>query len=102
MNLFKPAAESPGFIEFRRKIQIMGRKHFVYYWGVLGWGGPMFICTTLWDWYAEFGWRIPALRPIVFFDILFRLILWPVAGYFFGASFWKRLEGKGPCQERLA
>jgi hypothetical protein len=94
MNLFKPVVLSRQQIESLRKIQSKGRKHFVLHWGNLRWGASLFIGTTLWYWHDKFGWHIPAPSPVVFFDFSFRLVLWTIAGYIWGAYMWKKWQGK--------
>jgi hypothetical protein len=95
MSFFKPNALSPIQIERRRKIQAKGRKHFIVYRGILGWGGSTFIATTLWRWHDEFGRR----RPDVLFDLSLGLIVWAAAGYFWGAFLWNRMYGKSTAQD---
>jgi len=94
MKLFKPTAFSPKQIERRRKIQGKGRKHYIFYRGVLGWGGTSFIMTSLWDWHGKFGWRVPAVRRDVVFDISIGLLAWTIAGYIWGAFMWTQMFGK--------
>ncbi len=94
MNLFKPTALSPKQIERRRRIQAQGRKHYILYHGILGWGGSTFILTTLWDWLDKFGWHLPPLKPELFLDVSFGLLVWSVAGYFWGAHMWRKFYVK--------
>jgi hypothetical protein len=51
-----------------------------------------FIGTTLWDWHGKFGWHIPPPILAVFFDLYFRLVVWTVAGYLWGAYMWKKWQ----------
>jgi hypothetical protein len=71
---------SPRQIESRLKIFAKGRKHFILYRGILGWGLTCFIGTTVWDWHHKYGWHLPPQRA-VFFDVLVGLVLWSAGGY---------------------
>ena len=46
---------SPKQIEYRNRIRAKGRKHYIVYTGVLRWGMPVFLLSTLWSWYEEYG-----------------------------------------------
>ena len=94
MNVFRPAMLSPKQIERRSRIQAQGRKHYILYHGILGWGGSTFVLTTLWGWHDKFGWHIPGPKLEVFLDISFGLIGWSVAGYFWGARMWRKVYEK--------
>jgi hypothetical protein len=60
---------SPRQIESRMKIFAKGRKHFILYRGILGWGLTCFIGTTVCEWYGKYGWYLPP-RGVVVFDVL--------------------------------
>lgn len=64
------------------------RKRFVWATGVLRWGGFMFLCMTFLDWYRHGYIRIPPLPELLRFTIP-NLIIWPVAGYWFGVMLWR-------------
>jgi hypothetical protein len=51
MNLFTPAELSPEQIERRKRIRAKGRKHYIFYTGVLRLGVPLFLVMTLWRWH---------------------------------------------------
>jgi hypothetical protein len=56
----------------------------------------MFVLTTLWNWHGKYGWHIPSLEYVAF-SIILGLVIWPVAGYFWGAYMWKRMfEERSP------
>ncbi len=88
MNLFKPAVLSPKQIEYRKRIRAKGRKHYIFYTGILRWGMSVFLVTTLWAWYEKYGWHVPPQRDL-YFSILIGLPIWSVGGYFWGAFMWK-------------
>jgi hypothetical protein len=88
MSLFRKAAMSPEQIERRNRTRAKGRKHFILYRGILGYGGFMFIFMTVFQLLSEFGWHFPHGVPL-YFNILIGLIIWPVAGYFWAAWIWK-------------
>jgi len=92
MTFFKSTAPSAKQLERREKIRAKGRKHFIVYSGILGWGMSVFALTTLWDLHDKFGWHLPH-RGSLYYEsgyIAFSLVLWLTLGYFFGAAMWKR------------
>jgi|HubBroStandDraft_2_1064218.scaffolds.fasta_scaffold15974_5 hypothetical protein len=97
MPLFKPAALSPMQIEYRKRIRAKGRKHYIIYTGILRWGMSMFVLATLWNWHGGYGWHIPPPGYLAF-SIILGLVIWSVAGYFWGAYMWKRLFEELPAQ----
>jgi hypothetical protein len=76
--------------------EVLARKRGGIVWGagVLGWGGFMFLTMTLFDWYREGYIRIPPHGALLRSTIP-NLIIWPIAGYFFGVSMWKRISTWG-------
>jgi hypothetical protein len=98
MHLF-PKALSPAQIERRKKIQAGGRKHYIFYRGILTWGMPVFALTTLLKWYDKYGWHVPPRRGDLYFDVLLGLVLWSAGGYIFGAIMWKQIFEKSPSED---
>jgi hypothetical protein len=90
------AALSPRQVERRNRIRAKGRNHYIFYTGILGWGMPVFLTTTIWGWYHH-GWRFPP-RGELFFSLLFGLVIWTAAGYWVGVRMWKRFFEE-PSQE---
>jgi hypothetical protein len=73
-----------------QKTKARGKKSFALRVGVLQWGGLMFIVMTAQDLI-----RKPRFshRPIYYVaDIAVNLLIWPIAGYFFGARMWNVYE----------
>ena len=99
MNLFKPTPLSPKQMERLGKIQAQGRTHYILYRGILGWGGSMFILTTLWDWHDKFGWHLPAPKLKLFLDVSIGLLACSIAGYFWGALMWRKMNEKSIAQD---
>jgi hypothetical protein len=95
MPLFKPVALSAKQIEYRNRIRVKGRKHYIFHTGILRWGLSVFAATTLWSSYEEDGWRIPPPGYLAFSTVL-GSVIWSVAGYFWGAYMWKRLFEEPP------
>ncbi len=93
MRWFKPPIPSAKQIERLKVLQARGRKHYILYRGVLGWGLLVFLLKTSWRWYHLYGWHVPA-RGDMYESFLIELPIWLVAGYFFGAFMWKDLEKK--------
>jgi hypothetical protein len=72
----------------------MGRKHYIFYRGILACGLPMLLLTTLWRWYDDYGWHAPR-RADLYSEIVhlaIGLTVWSTAGYFFGVTMWKQLD----------
>jgi len=90
MSLFKPAVLSPEQIEHVKKTRAKGRKHYIVYAGILAWGMYSFLLTTLCGSYLKYGWHVPPQRYL-FGAIVIGLVVWPVAGYFWGAIMWKQV-----------
>jgi len=93
MSLFKSGAPSPKQRERLEKIRARGRKHFILYTGVMTWGMSVFLLTSIWAWYDSNGWQIPSGR-ILSHDLIMifvNLAIWLTAGYFYGASMWRRI-----------
>jgi hypothetical protein len=57
---------------------LKGKKHFVIYRGVLGWGGFMFIFMTALEYHTLFGWTL-AFDLHFAFSLIVNLILVLVA-----------------------
>jgi hypothetical protein len=81
-------ALSPRQIQHRRRVLAQGRKHFILYKGVLGFGGLTFVSTILWEWPDQFRWHVPSSSPALFIGISFILLLSAAMGYFWGALMW--------------
>jgi hypothetical protein len=88
MSLFGPM--SPKRIERLEKIRAKGRKHYIFYQGILGWGMSVFLLTTVWNWYDKSGWHFPS-RGALYYSIIVGLPLWSFAGYIWGAVMWSYL-----------
>jgi len=65
------------------------RKRYIWKIGVLGWGGTMFAVVTWFDWYQAGYSHVPPLPSFLRLTIP-NLIIWPIAGYFWGAWTWKQ------------
>jgi hypothetical protein len=93
MPFFKPSVLSPKQIERRNRIRARGRKRFVFYTGVLGWGMSMFVVMTLLRWHGDYGWRGPCRGDVrhEIFLLAVGLIIWSTAGYLWGTVMWKKL-----------
>jgi hypothetical protein len=73
-----------------QKIRAGGKRSFALRWGVLGWGGFMVVAITASDLIRK---RPFSHQPIYYIaDIAVNLLIWPIAGYFFGARMWRFYE----------
>jgi hypothetical protein len=98
MKLFEPHPLSPRQTERLQTIRAKGRKHYIFYRGILAYGMPVFLLTTLWAWYDDYGWHIPRQRGNLYAHVLVRLIIWSAAGYIWGARMWRELP-KEPARK---
>ncbi len=87
----KQKALSPREIQHRRRVHAKGRKHFILYKGVLGFGGLMFVAAILWQWHDQFSWHLPRPAAALFIGVLLILLLSTAMGYFWGALMWDRI-----------
>jgi hypothetical protein len=91
MPLFRPNVLSQQQIERLQKIRARGRRHYIIFYGVLGWGMSTFLLTTsFWEWYGQSGWHWPS-RANLLRMIILGVPIWAVAGYIFGSSMWSYL-----------
>jgi hypothetical protein len=81
--LFKPP--TPAQREHWQKLKAGGMNRFIVRMGVLGWGGAMFVVMTLRDLVRT---RPPSSTGHYVLDIALNLVIWPLAGYFFGRYLW--------------
>ncbi|HLX85152.1 MAG TPA: hypothetical protein VKR59_14725 [Terriglobales bacterium] len=83
----KPPSETAK--QLWQKTKAKGKKSFVLRIGVLGWGGFMFIAMT-----AQSLIGHPFQHQTVYYvsEIAINLLIWPLAGYFFGKRMWDFYE----------
>lgn len=78
--------------ERRRKIARVvarGKRSFLWRRGVLGYGVTVFLLTTAWDLWLRY--RDHTLNAqYLAFSIPIRLIIWLLAGYWFGTIMWRQ------------
>jgi hypothetical protein len=87
-SLLKPPSEKAR--EHWQKTRARGKKSFVLRSGILGWGGFMFMAMTAQELIRE---RHPHQQMIYYVGIIApNLVIWPIAGYFFGNSMWRYYE----------
>lgn len=92
MAIFKRPDLSREQIERLKQRLAKGRKHFIIHRGILGFGVPVFVLATLWNWYDHYGWHLPSTQELVL-SIVIDAVIWSVAGYVFGAIMWNYLTG---------
>ncbi|NGM84792.1 hypothetical protein G5B47_20525 [Paenibacillus sp. 7124] len=73
------------------KIRSKGRKHFLFYRGVIGWGIPTAIIFTFFTELLENDHSI-TFDYSFYMSLLKTLIILPVCGYFWGLWVWKWTE----------
>jgi hypothetical protein len=68
------------------KTKARGKNSFVLRTGVLGWGGFMFIAITGQDLIRKRHSHHAAIYYVL--TVAVNLLIWPIAGYFFGKRMW--------------
>jgi len=85
-SLLKPPSEKA--TQRWRAMKSKGKKSFALRVGVLQWGGLMFVAVTATDLIGK-----PRRSSIHYaIDIAVNLLIWPIAGYFFGRTMWNFYE----------
>jgi hypothetical protein len=78
----------------------IGKKTYIRV-GALGFGGFMFIASTIWDLYRRTS--SPPRTNTYAFDVIVNLLIWPLAGYLAGLICWKLVgesAGERPTNQR--
>ena len=72
----------------------MGRRAFVWRYGVLGWGLPAALLTIAYAFIKEqgFSWSAGAASSRLRLGIVITLVLFPVLGHLFGGRLWDARE----------
>lgn len=72
----------------------MGRRAFVWRYGVLGWGLPAALLTIAYAFIKEqgFSWSAGAASSRLRVGIVITLVLFPVLGHLFGGRLWDARE----------
>src|SRR5215467_13319796 len=80
--------------EHWRKVRDTGKKNFVWKTGVLRFGGTMFVVMTALDLFRYLPLRSGVADNLfeIFFQIIIGLLVWPLAGYFWGVLMWRFYE----------
>jgi hypothetical protein len=65
---------------WRRDFRSWGKRRFVLWFGVVGFGGWMFVAMTAVDFFVH--------HRFDYFLVALNLIIWPLAGYGFGRTLW--------------
>jgi hypothetical protein len=99
MGLLKSSPErqlTPRQIEHRRQIFKRGRKHFLFYRGVLGFGLPSAAVFALLQWLSG-QYRIVIQRPtwVMVTLAVSEIAIWSVVGILWAAIMWKLLFANG-------
>jgi hypothetical protein len=68
--------------KWRRDFRSWGERRFILWFGVVGFGGWMFVAMTAFDFIYH--------HRIDYVFLALNLVLWPIAGYRFGQSMWSR------------
>jgi hypothetical protein len=90
-----PQGHAPGPPDARWEQQrAMGRRAFVWRYGVLGWGLPAALLTIAYAFIKEqgFSWSADAASSKLRIGIAVTLVLFPVLGHLFGGRLWDSRE----------
>ncbi len=66
--------------KWRRDFRSWGKGRFILWFGVLGFGGLMFVTMTAVDFFIH--------HRLDYFLVALNLVIWPLAGYGFGRTLW--------------
>ena len=80
-----------GLDRIRKKLS-RGKRSFIWRYGVLGWGVPVFLTTTAWDYYDRYGLHKPLESSYLILHLVLGLPIWLAAGCWFGVIMWKRFN----------
>ena len=78
------------------KTRAKGKKHFVLWRGIVGFGGGMFVVITV---SHTLLWPTPYHSVIR--EMVINLIVWPVSGFFWGLWMWSHLNEKFETSSKL-
>jgi len=70
---------------WRRDFRSWGKRRFAFWFGAIGFGGLMFVAMTAFNTLDH--------HRIDYVFVALNLVLWPLAGYRFGCSMWRRYYG---------
>jgi hypothetical protein len=91
MNVRLPfAPPTPAQQEHWREVRVTGRKNFIWKFGVIRYGGTMFIVMTALDLFRHQPFRRDLADYL--FEIILGLLIWPLAGYCWGVLMWRFYE----------
>jgi hypothetical protein len=62
------------------KTRSKGKSHFVWLYGVMGWGLWMFVFTAVWNYFRH--------PDSLSQRLIINAIMWPIMGYCWGAVMW--------------
>lgn len=88
-------SDAPHILASRwEKQRAMGRRAFVWRYGVLGWGLPAALLTIAYAFIKEqgFRWSADAASSTLRLGIVITLVLFPALGHTFGARLWETRE----------
>lgn len=66
--------------KWRRDFRSWGKRRFILWFGVVGFGGLMFVAMTAVDFFIH--------HRVDYFLVALNLVIWPLAGYGFGRTLW--------------
>ncbi len=82
---------TPKQVERWQATRAKGKRHFVWWRGVVFFGGFMFVFMFLWQYLSSYfvgGGRAPAL----IISIPIGIVMWPIAGWWWGTMLWNWTE----------
>ncbi|MFI5310848.1 MAG: hypothetical protein ACHQQ3_06415 [Gemmatimonadales bacterium] len=93
-DIAAPAAATATPDERWEKQRAMGRRAFVWRYGVLGWGLPAALLTIAYAFIKEqgFNWSAGAASSKLRFGVVVTLLLFAMLGHIFGGRLWDARE----------
>ena len=88
-NLFELSASQ---LKSWEKIRLKGKRHFILYRGVLGWGLYMFFVMTLYNHLSAVDFEFSALDSISLSIVVINFTICMLGGFFYGWWTWSLSE----------
>lgn len=83
---------TPKRLEIWERRRRLGLRRYALRYGVLGWGAPMVVLMTLYQYWQEFGLAWDEFNSFFLIVIAINLAIYPTGGWFLGRYLWTTYE----------
>ena len=83
---------TPKQLEKWAETRVKGKTHYIWFQGVLKWGGVMFVFMTLFMLSQQPAIEGVSRQVIPIAIVIINALVWPVAGYIYGVLNWSSSE----------